>query len=123
MIGVVAELVLGYNTMYWSRQDTQLWISHLENRIEDIDYYLTKTLEWCTYNEVESNDKVFTCCAMIVIWVSHMRGEPISRRELLEYLKVADWYTAEDAEYSLDPVLLELDFEQVLDNVLQKFED
>jgi hypothetical protein len=123
VIGVVAGLVLGYNTMYWSRQDTQLWISHLENRIEDIDYYLTKTLEWCTYNEVESNDKVFTCCAMIVIWVSHMRGEPISRRELLEYLKVADWYTAEDAEYSLDPVLLELDFEQVLDNVLQKFED
>jgi hypothetical protein len=123
VIDAVAVSVLGYNTMYWSRQDTQLWISHLENRIEDIDYYLTKTLEWCTYNEVESNDKVFTCCAMIVIWVSHMRGEPISRRELLEYLKVADWYTAEDAEYSLDPVLLELDFEQVLDNVLQKFED
>ena len=109
--------------MHWSREDTQLWISHLESRIEDIDYYLIRTIEWCEYNGVWSNDKVFTCCAMVVIWVSHMRGEPISRRELLEYLKVADWYTAEDAEYTLDPAMMKLDFEEVLDTVLQKFDD
>ena len=45
--------------MYWSRDDTKEWIVQLENRIEDIDYYLNRTVEWCETNGVWDNEKVY----------------------------------------------------------------
>lgn len=31
----------------WTREDTHKWVIQLENRLEDIGYYLKRTLEWC----------------------------------------------------------------------------
>jgi hypothetical protein len=34
-------------TKIWSRDDTKEWVIQLEHRLEDIDYYLKKTVDWC----------------------------------------------------------------------------
>lgn len=107
----------------WTRDNTKEWIAQLENRLEDIEYYITRTVEWCEQNGVWRDDKVFALCAMTVIWVSHMRNEPISRRELFELLAVKDADVIPDAEYTLDPTMLDKEFEEVLEMVIQTFDD
>jgi hypothetical protein len=107
----------------WTRDDTREWIAQLENRVEDIDYYLTRAVDWCEQNGVWNDRKVFACCAMTVIWVSHMRNEPISRRELFELLDIKDADSIADAEYTLDPKMLDKEFEEILDLVIQTFEE
>lgn len=108
-------------TKFWSRENTQHWISQLELRIEDIDYYLMRTIEWCERNGVWDDETVFALSSLTVIWVSHMRGEPISRRELLEILAVEIWEDVDDAEYTLDPKFLKMDLEEILEQAIQKF--
>lgn len=105
----------------WSRENTQYWIAQLENRIEDIDYYLNRAVEWCESNEIYNEQIVFACASMTVIWVSHMRGEPISRREMLEVLGVEDWDQAEDLEYSLGSDYHDYDFEELMQAVVSQF--
>jgi hypothetical protein len=78
-------------TRPWSREDTQHWIAQLENRLEDIDYYLHQTVEWCEERGVYNDQAVFACAVMTVIWVSHMRDEPLSKREVLEIVGVVDY--------------------------------
>jgi hypothetical protein len=104
-------------TKPWTREDTQHWISQLEHRIEDIDYYLHQTVEWCEENNVYHEQAVFTCAVMTVIWVSHMRGEDLSKREVLEIVGVKDWYNAEDAIYSLGTEFQGLELEELLELV------
>ena len=106
----------------WTREDTQHWIAQLELRVEDIDYYLGRTIDWCEHNGIWHDEKVFACAAMTVIWVCHMRGEHISRRELFELLQIQNGQDVPDAEYSLDPAYLKLDLEQILDRVVQTFD-
>jgi hypothetical protein len=108
-------------TKYWSREDTQHWISQLENRIEDIDYYLMRTVEWCERYGIWEDEVVFALSSLTVIWVSHMRSEPISRRELLEILEVSIWEEVDDAEYTLNPTYLNMDLEDILSEAVQKF--
>lgn len=107
----------------WSRSDTQEWISQLENRIADIEHYITRTTEWCENNGVWDTEKIFACLAMTVIWVSHMRNEPISRRELLELLGQAQAADCEDAEYTMDPAMLDKDLHDILILVVLSFDD
>ena len=108
----------------WSRDNTKEWIFQLQHRIEDIDYYLQRTIDWCEHNGVWADQKVFACCVMAVIWVSHMRGEPVSKRELFEILGIADWDQVEDVEYTLvDPKFVKMDLDELLDNVVQRFDD
>ena len=76
---------------YWSRDDTKTWIAHVENRIEDMDYYLNQTIKFCEENNIINNQTVFTLSFLTVLWVSYMREEPISRREIFEILCVKDW--------------------------------
>ena len=45
-------------TAPWTRLDTQHWIDQLEHRIEDIDYYLNRTLEWCEDRGVYNDQAV-----------------------------------------------------------------
>ena len=71
-------------TNVWSRDHTKYWIAQLENRIEDIDFYLRKTIEWCELHGVHEDHRVFVCSIMTVVWVSHMRGESVSKREAFE---------------------------------------
>jgi hypothetical protein len=108
-------------TKYWSREDTQHWILQLENRIEDIDYYLMRTVEWCERYGIWDDEVVFALSSLTVIWVSHMRGEPISRQELLEILNVNVWEEIEDAEYTLNPKYLNMDLDDMLEEAVQKF--
>lgn len=49
---------------YWSREDTKSWIAQLEHRIEDIEYYLKKTVQWCEQNEVYDDKLIFVCLIM-----------------------------------------------------------
>jgi hypothetical protein len=103
--------------MTWTRDQTREWIAHLENRLEDIDYYLNRTVEWCENHGVYNDQAVFACAVMTVIWVSHMRQEPLSKREVLELVGVLDYYNAEDQEYQLNPEFQNYELEELLEVV------
>lgn len=101
-------------TTYWSREDTQHWIAQLENRIEDIDYYLNRTVEWCENNGIWSNESVFTLSFVTVLWVCHMRDEEISRPEIYEMLGIEDWENVEDHVMELGNQLSGMDYEDMM---------
>jgi hypothetical protein len=103
--------------MAWTRDQTREWIAHLENRLEDIDYYLNRTVEWCENHGLYNDQAVFACAVMTVIWVSHMRQEPLSKREVLELVGVVDYYNAEDQEYQLNPEFQNYELEELLEVV------
>jgi hypothetical protein len=105
--------------MAWTREQTREWIAHLENRLEDIDYYLQQTLDWCEERGVYNDQAVFACTVMTVIWVSHMRQEPLSKREVLELVGVSDYYNAEEIEYNLSEEYYGFELEDLLEIVVQ----
>lgn len=107
----------------WNREDTQYWISQLENRIEDIDYYLQRTLEWCENNGVWDNENVFTLTFVTVLWVCHMRNEDVSRQEIYEMLGIENLEDAEDQVMELGSVLSNLDFQDMLETVRDKIQN
>jgi hypothetical protein len=108
-------------TKVWSREHTQHWIAQLENRLEDIDYYLHQTVDWCEERGVYNDQAVFACAVMTVIWVSHMRNEPLSKREVLEIVGVADYYNAEDAKYELSERFHGMELEELLEMVAESW--
>lgn len=101
----------------WTREDTKFWISQLEHRIEDIDYYLKKTVEWCENHYVYNDKHVFMLSFLTVVWVSNMRDEPISYVELLEILGMPELIEGEDKIYSLGLELLNVGHEELLELV------
>ena len=101
----------------WTREDTQQWITQLENRIEDIDYYLQRTVEWCEQNGIWENERVFGLTFVTVLWVCHMRDEDVTRQEIFEILGVEDFQNAEDRIMELGNVLGKLDWEEMLQKV------
>lgn len=105
----------------WNRQSTRNWIAQLENRIEDIEYYLRRTVEWCEANEVYDDRTVFACTVMTAVWVSHMRDEPISKQELFEILGIKGWDTIDDAIYEFNKDYEMLDHEELLEMVASSF--
>lgn len=105
----------------WNRQSTRNWIAQLENRIEDIEYYLRRTVEWCEANEVYDDRTVFACTVMTAVWVSHMRDEPISKQELFEILGIKGWDTIDDAIYEFNKDYEMLDHEELLEIVASSF--
>jgi hypothetical protein len=104
----------------WTRDDTQHWIAQVENRIEDIDYYLGRTIEYCEANGIWDDIKVFSMSFVVVIWVCHMRSEEVSKQEILEILNIEYWAQADDAYISLGPQLADKDFEELL-QILSEF--
>ena len=107
----------------WTREDTQYWIAQLENRIEDIDYYLNRTVEWCENNGIWHNESVFSLSFVTVLWVCYMRNEDISRREIYEYLGLEDWEEAEDHVMELGSMLSGMDFEPMLEMVANRIQN
>lgn len=105
----------------WTRDDTKEWICQLEHRIEDIDYYLHKTAEWCEEYGIDDGHVVFMCSFLTCIWVSHMRGEPITYLELMEMLGVDEWENTEEKIYELDDRWGELDHHEFLEQIVSKF--
>ena len=108
---------------YWSRADTKEWIVQLEHRIQDIDYYLNKTVEWCEDYGIEDNSLVFMCSFLTCIWVSNMRGEHITFNELMEMLGVEEWDTDEEKYYELDDRWGDLDFHEFLEKVVETYSE
>lgn len=107
----------------WTRDDTKEWISQLEHRIEDIEYYLEKTIEWCEDNDIDDDRIVFMCSFLTCIWVSNMRGEPITFVELMELLEVKEWEADEEKIYDLDDKWSNLDHYELLEKAVRSFED
>jgi hypothetical protein len=103
----------------WNIYDTKLWIHTLENRIEDIDYYLKQTVEFCESKDIINNQTVFTLNFLTILWVSYMREEPISRREIFEILCIEDWEDLPDGPVDLGPTLETFDLQELL-NVVSK---
>lgn len=115
LLDAVVEKVLV--SKHWSMWDTKLWVNQLENRIEDIDYYLNQTVQYCEANNIINNETVFTLSFLTVLWVSYMREEPISRREIFEILCIKDWEDLPDAPVELGAKLADFDLKELLDVV------
>lgn len=98
----------------WTRDNTKEWIAQLENRIEDIGFYLKRTLEWCEENEIYSDKTIFVCSVMAIVWVCHLRNEPISKHELFEILGLENWHEAEDAIFEFNPLYESMELEELL---------
>lgn len=111
-INVGVGKVLMYSP--WTRTHTQDWIAQLENRIEDIDYYLSRTVEYCENNGIWDDIKVFSISFVVVIWVCKMREEKVTRQEILELLGMEHFNKAEDAVINLSEHLADKDFEELL---------
>jgi hypothetical protein len=122
-VPVDVERVLTFNVMKpWTREDTQEWISQVENRIEDIDHYLKKTLEWCEINDIHDDRRVFALNFLTCIWVSHMREEIITYREMMELLGLESIAFDEDKIYDLGPRFKNLDHEEMLEIMSREFD-
>ena len=106
---------------YWSRNDTREWISQLEHRISDIDYYLNKTIDWCEEYGVEDDRLKFMCSFITCVWVSQMRGEHITFSELMEIIGVKEWDGSEEKIYELDERFANLDHYELLEKAVEVF--
>lgn len=104
----------------WTREDTHDWVIQLENRLDDMSYYLGKTLDWCDNNGIYQDQTVFVCSFMTCVWVSHMREEPITYKELVDILGIED-PGAPDKIYQLGPKFCDLDHEEMLRLAIAKF--
>lgn len=107
----------------WLRENTQDWITQLEHRLEDINYYLNCAVAWCEERGITDDRSVMICGFITCIWVSHMRNEPISYREMLEFLGLTHLDEGLDQIYNLGPMLSKLDHEQVLQLLVGRLQD
>ena len=107
----------------WTRDDTHEWISQIENRIEDIWHYIQRATEWCECNYVYADDKVLACMVITVIWVSHMRNEQVSRKEVFEILGFTAAEDLDDSTYYLNESMINKDLEELLEDVIRAFGD
>lgn len=107
----------------WTRDDTKEWIIQLEHRLEDIDYYLTRTSEWCEDYGIDEPKVIFMCNFITCIWVSYMRDEPITFIELMEILGVEDWEAEEEKIYELDDQWGVLDHYDLLEHIVEKYNE
>lgn len=98
----------------WTRENTQDWINKLESRLEDIDYYLRRTVEWCEENQIYDDERVMGCAFITCIWVSHMRDESISFSELVSFLGIDGSSIEDDKLYDIGPVFKDMDHEEIL---------
>jgi hypothetical protein len=102
----------------WTRNDTKDWLFQIEHRLYDFDYYLKETLTWCEDHYIYDDKSVFGCCLMTLVWVSHMRGEKLSKNETFEILGITD-YPFDNSIYELNENLQDLDHEDLLNNIVR----
>ena len=107
----------------WTRENTQVWIHQLENRVDDIQYYINETLYWCDERFVVEEQPLAACLMITILWVCNMRQESVSRREVMELLGISQWDEFEDFEYFLDDRFNDMELNDVLEEVLEKFRD
>lgn len=107
---------------YWSRNDTKEWIIQLEHRLEDIEYYLHRTIDWCEEYGVDDERTVFICSFLTCVWVSQMRGEDITYLELMEILGIPNLESTEEKIFELDQAYANLDHYELLQQIVDKFD-
>jgi hypothetical protein len=107
---------------YWSREHTKEWIAQLEDRLEDIAYYLEKTETWCDNYGIDDERVVFMCMFLTCIWVSQLRDEDITYVELMEMLGVECSKSGEEKFYELDNKYLNLTHIELLEEAVAHFE-
>ena len=107
--------------MIWTRNKTKEWIAQLEHRIEDIEFYLKKTTQWCEENEVYDERLIFACLIMTASWVSYMRQEPLSKQEIFEILGIEGWDTIEDGTFEFNGEYDYLEHEELLQMIVGSF--
>lgn len=111
--------VLMYNP--WTRDNTKDFIHRIESRIEDINYYLKQTSEWCEKNDIIENNKVLMCCLISCIWVSSMREETISFQEIVEYIGLDQFIGSDlDKIYGICQEFRCLEHEEILQLLINK---
>lgn len=106
---------------YWSRDDTKEWVAQLEHRIEDLQFYLSRSIEWCEENEIYDERAVLMCSIVSLIWVSHLRNEPISIHEMFEILGISNWEDANDAVFEFNPEYASMELEDLLRIIVDSF--
>lgn len=104
---------------YWSRENTRDWITQIENRLEDIHYYLNETIKYCEKHHILDNNDVLIMSIMTCLWVASMRNERMSLSELIEILNL-DIPITTDKIFDLGEALNDVDFEQMLAIVSKK---
>src|SRR6056300_1512492 len=107
----------------WTREHTRLWINQLENRIHDIEFYLDITTRWCEDHFIHDETRVSACYVITIIWVCAMRSESVSRQEVMEIMGVELWENFEDHEFLLGEEYLDKELEELLEHVVEKFQD
>jgi hypothetical protein len=103
----------------WTREDTKEWIIQVENRLNDIHYFLNQTVAWCENQDIDNEYQVFMCSFLTCVWVSAMRDEHISYNEIMEILNVQSWVDEGEKIYQMDDVWLELDHQELLEKIVE----
>ncbi len=98
----------------WTRDDTKDWISQVENRIEDFQYYLDQTNDWCEKNQISDSQHLLIFYVMTCVWVSWMRDESITEKELFEILGISIEPLAEEKMYEFNPSAAVCDHEDLM---------
>lgn len=101
----------------WTRDNTKEWIHQVENRIEDFQYYLKQTMDWCEKKEIFDEKHILILSVMSCVWVSWMRDESITQKELFEFLGVRLEADIEDKIYEMNPKLGNVDHKDLLEFV------
>jgi tetrahydromethanopterin S-methyltransferase subunit A len=105
----------------WARTDTKDFIHRVESRLEDFDYYLKRTVEWCENNGVFENKRILMCCLISCIWVSSMREEQVSFQEIVELVGLEDFEdTNLDKIYNVCEEFRHLEHEEILELLISK---
>lgn len=105
----------------WKREDTKEWLIQIENRLEDFEYYLEQTTNWCELHGIWNDAAVFMCCVMTLVWVSYQRGERLSKVEVFEVLGF-DQNSFNNDEYELSDEFKKLDHSDLLYRVVKNFQ-
>lgn len=100
----------------WLRDNTKDWIHSVESRIEDLDYYLKRTVEYCERTSIWEDKKVFLLSVITCVWVTSMRDESITLQEIVEILGLEQIeYIKDDRIFDISENFQNLDHEQLLD--------
>ena len=104
----------------WSREHTKEWLIQIGTRLEDFEYYLNQTTDWCELHGIWNDAAVFMCCVMTLVWVSYQRNEPLSKSEVFEILGF-DQNSFGNDMYELGVEFQDLDHEDLLYRVIKNF--
>lgn len=102
----------------WTRNDTKDWLFQIEHRLHDFEYYLKITEDWCEQHCIFNDAAIFMCCVMTLVWVSHMRGEQLTKNEVFEILGFEE-HANDNSTFELSKDFENLDHEELLSKVIK----